>query len=147
MTQDSWATAKVWCSLKRIKILKETGKEPLGQIPPNTPEPIVDMSKWTVFSLFSLLITLLILVVDDKKDSVCGGLVYASWCGEKGYWAKRIQSSAEYLSNGQGVAKGVARKSLTKTSTCFKHCFHWCALAASCQTYPALHAPVCIMEE
>ena len=35
-------------------------------------------------------------------------------------------------------------ESLTKTSTCFKHCFHWCALAASCQTHPALHAPMCI---
>lgn len=131
MTQDSWATAKVWCSLKRIKILKETGKEPLGQIPPSTPEPIVDMSKWTVFSLFSLLITLLILKWMTRRTAYVG-----AWCMHHGVENKDTEEREfRALLNTEAMDKVWQKvwqeEPLTKTSTCFKHCFHWCALTCS----------------
>lgn len=86
------------------------GREPFGKIPPRTPEPIVDMSKRTVFLSFSLLITLLILKWMSRRS-----VSVRAWCMLHGVEEKGTkQREFKALPNTETIGRVWQEESLTK---------------------------------
>lgn len=127
MIQDSWATAKLQCSLEENQGTKQ-GDRQRTTWPDTTRYP--RSCCWYFLSNHIFFIFPVDSSVNSEvgdKASVCEDevLVFASWCGEQGEQTKEFKASL----NTVVMDKVWQEEFLPQNHTCFKHCFQWCAFA------------------